>query len=158
MLYTRHLRVGRTTFFSETFFNSSTESHFSQYKTNHSEAPGNAGESREHYAKKSFENEYNLEELERHKIMLLERGNKYTAFNQDHHQIVYLHSFQYKYIYTASKQIVSGSRLSSTTHRRCNTSIVRDIKKTHCSMLTGNRLPCREAGSRFQTLLKHSWP
>ena len=68
--------VGRTAFFSETFFISSTESHFSQYKTNHPEAPGNAGESREHYAKKSFENEYNLEELERHMIMLLERGKK----------------------------------------------------------------------------------
>ena len=76
VLYIRHLRVGRTTFFSETFFISSTESHFSQYKTNHPEAPGNAGESREHYAKKSFENEYNLEELERHKIMLLERGKQ----------------------------------------------------------------------------------
>ena len=76
VLYIRHLRVGRTTFLSETFFISSAESHFSQYETNHPEAPGNAGESREHYAKKIFENEYNLEELERHKIMLLERGKK----------------------------------------------------------------------------------
>ena len=63
-------------FFRNIFHFQYTESHFSQYETNHPEAPGNAGESREHYAKKIFENEYNLEELERHKIMLLERGKQ----------------------------------------------------------------------------------